>query len=173
MTRKDSATTQYLRNHCESWFQTLRLWQNDSVGDGRGGARAGGIVLVIRAYSKSDTGNMEDAIEKQERVDSEGDDDIGATRFELSFLHLDGELPEVAIVSELEVYGRNYWISDDLSCDPRPISGDAVTRLMGCLPQLRRAHVQLSDEESRDMALRERERDGKMLRASSLFCYPR
>jgi hypothetical protein len=118
-------------------FQTLRFWQTDSVGDGKGSARANVITLVIRAFSKSDTGNMEDAIKKQERIDSEGDDDIGATRFDTSHLHLDGELPGAAIVSELEVYGRNYWISDDLSCDPRPISGDAVACLIGHLPRLR------------------------------------
>jgi hypothetical protein len=156
----------------QSLFQTLRLWQNDSVGDGKGSARAGGITLVVRAYSKSDTGNMEDAIEKQERIDSERDDDISATRFDTSHLHLDGELPEAAVVSELEVYGRNYWISDDLSCDPRPISGDAVACLIGHLPRLKLAHVQLSDEESKDMALREKERQGKMVRASLLFCKP-
>jgi hypothetical protein len=150
--------------------QTLRLWQNDSVGDGRGNARAGGIKLVVRACSKSDTGNIEDATKKQERIDSEGSDDIGATRFESNYLHLDGELPEVAVVSELEVYGRNYWTSDDLSCDPRPISGEAVACLMGYLPQLRRAHVQLSDEESRDMALREKERESKMTSPSFTFC---
>jgi hypothetical protein len=78
---------------------------------------------VVRAYSKSDTGNMEDAIEKQERIDSERDDDISATRFEHR-------------------------------------------------PRLRRAHVQSSDEESSDMALREREREGKIIRASLLFCNP-
>jgi hypothetical protein len=155
-----------------SLLQILRLWQNDSAGDGRGSARAGGITLVVRAFSKSDTGNMEDAIKKQERIDSEGDDDIGATRFELSYLHLDRELPEVTVISELEVYGRNHWISDDLSCDTRPISGDAAARLIGRLPRLGRAYVQLSDEESRDIALREREREGKIFRANSLFCSP-
>jgi hypothetical protein len=160
--------TKSLRN----LFQTLRLRQNDSVGDGKGSARAGGITLVVRAYSKSDTGNMEDAIKKQERIDSEGDDDVGATRFDTSHLHLDGELPEAAVVSELEVFGRNYWTSDDLSCASRPISGDAVLRLIGHRPRLRRAHVQSSDEESSDMALREREREGKMIRASLLFCNP-
>jgi hypothetical protein len=115
---------------------------------------------------------MEDAIKKQERIDSEGDDDVGATRFDTSHLQLDGELPEAAVVSELEVFGRNYWISDDLSCDSRPISGDAVARLIGHLPRLRRAHVQSSDEESSDMALREMEREGKIIRASLLSCNP-
>jgi hypothetical protein len=112
---------------------------------------------------------MEDADEKQKRIDYSGDEDIGATRFETSYLHLDGELPEVSVVSDLEVYGRNNWMSDEVTCDPRPISGEAVACLMGCLTRLKRAHVQLSDEESRDMALRERERQGKTIRPDSSF----
>jgi hypothetical protein len=149
-------------------FQTLLSWQDD----GKGSCRTGGITLVVRAFSKSDTGNMDDESEKHKRIAYSGDDDIGATRFEASYLHLDGELPEVAVVSELEVYGRNDWVSDDLTCDPRPISGEAVACLMGCLTRLRRAHLQLSDEESRDMALRERERQGKTIRPNSSFCIP-
>ena len=103
-----------------------------------------------------------------ELAESGETDDISATRFESSYLHLDKELPEVAVISELEVYGRNYWMSDDLTCDPRFISGDAAARLIERLPRLRRAHLQLSDEESRNIALRERERERKMIRPKSL-----
>jgi hypothetical protein len=166
--RNNAVFTVSLRN----LIQTLRLWQDDAVGDDKGDCRTGGITLVVRAFSKSDAGNMDDESEKHKRIAYSGDDDIGATRFETSYLHLDGELPEVAVVSELEVYGRNDWVSDDLTCDPRPISGEAVACLMGCLTRLRRAHVQLSDEESRDMALRERERQGKTIRPNSSFCIP-
>jgi hypothetical protein len=167
--RNNAVFTQAFRN----LFQTLRFWQYDAVGDGKGSCRSGGITLIIRAFSKSDAGNMADATEKKRRVYYSGDEDIGATRFEASYLHLDGELPEVGVVSELEVYGRNDWVSDDLTCDPRPISGEAVARLMGCLTRLKRAHIQLSDEESRDMALREREREGKTIRPNLSFCNPR
>jgi hypothetical protein len=163
--RNNAVFTESLRR----FFQTLRLWQSDSESDGKGNSRTGGLKLVIRAFSKSDIGNMEDADEKQKRIDYSGDEDIGATRFETSYLHLDGELPEVSVVSDLEVYGRNNWMSDEVTCDPRPISGEAVACLMGCLTRLKRAHVQLSDEESRDMALRERERQGKTIRPDSSF----
>jgi hypothetical protein len=165
--RNNAVFTQAFR----SLFQILRLWQDDAEGDGKGSCRTGGITLIIRAFSKSDAGNMEDASEKQRRIFYSGEDDIGATRFETSYLHLDGELPKVGVISELEVYGRNDWVSDDLTCDPRPISGEAVACLMGCLTRSRRAHIQLSDEESRDMILREREREGKRPRPN-LFCFP-
>jgi hypothetical protein len=165
--RNNAVFTQAFR----SLFRTLRFWQGNAEGDGKGRCRIGGITLIIRAFSKSDAGNMDDATEKHKRIYYSGDEDIGATRFETSYLHLDGEMPEVGVVSELEVYGRNDWVSDDLTCDPRPISGEAVACLMACLTRLRRAHVQLSDEESRDMALREREREGKTIRLNSSFCY--
>jgi hypothetical protein len=155
--RNNAVFTQAFR----SLFQILRLWQDDAEGDGKGTCRTGGITLIIRAFSKSDAGNMEDASEKQKRIYYSGDEDIGATRFETSYLHLDGEVPEVGVLSELESYGRNDWVSDDLTCDPRPISGEAVACLMACLTRLKRAHIQLSDEESRDTTLRERERQGK------------
>jgi hypothetical protein len=167
--RNNAVFTQAFR----SLFEALRLWQNDAEGDGKGRCREGGITLIIRAFSKSDVGDMEDASEKQKRIYYSGEDDIGATRFETSYLHLDGEVPEVGVISELEVYGRNDWVSDDLTCDPRPISGEAVACLMGCLTRLRRAHVQLSDEESRDTILREREREGKTIRPNLSFCNPR
>jgi hypothetical protein len=167
--RNNAVFTQAFR----SPFQTLRFWQGNAEGDGKGRCREGGITLIIRAFSKSDVGNMEDASEKQRRIYYSGDEDIGATRFETSYLHLDGEVPEVGVISELEVYGRNDWVSDDLTCDPRPISGEAVACLMGCLTRLKRAHIQLSDEESRDMALREREREGKTIVPNFSFCNPR
>jgi hypothetical protein len=167
--RNDVVFTQAFR----SLFQALRLWQDDKGGDGKGSCRTGGTTLIVRAFSKSDVGNMEDASEKKRRIYYSGDEDIGATRFETSYLHLDGEVPEVGVISELEVYGRNDWVSDDLTCDPRPISGEAVACLMGCLTRLRRAHVQLSDEESRDTILREREREGKTIRPNLSFCNPR
>jgi hypothetical protein len=167
--RNNAVFTQAFR----SLFRTLRFWQGNAEGDGKGRCRIGGITLIIRAFSKSDAGNMEDASEKKRKIYYSGDEDIGATRFETSYLHLDGEMPEVGVVSELEVYGRNDWVSDDLTCDPRPISGEAVACLMGCLTRLRRAHVQLSDEESRDTTLRERERQGKTIRPNLSFCDPR
>lgn len=154
----------------KTFFQTPRLWKGDSAGDGKGSCRAGGRTLVIRAFSKSDTGNMEDEGEKRKRMElakSGKTDDISATRFESSYLHLDGELPEVSVISELKVYGRNHWMSDDLACHPRFISGNAAARLMMSFPRLRRAHLQLSDGESRDMALREREREGGMILPTS------
>ncbi|KAI5194639.1 glycoside hydrolase/deacetylase [Aureobasidium subglaciale] len=98
--RNDAVSTKSLW----SLFQALRLWQGDSVGDGKNSSRPGGVTLVVRALSKSDIGNMEDQSEKRRRVELEGDEEIGATRFESSHLHLDGELPKVAVIAELEVY---------------------------------------------------------------------
>ncbi|KEQ94851.1 hypothetical protein AUEXF2481DRAFT_262278 [Aureobasidium subglaciale EXF-2481] len=149
--RDDAVLTELLR----SLTQALRCWHVDSAGDGKCGSRAGGIRSVVRAYSNSDIGNMEDPFENQKQIESGGGDDIGASMFQSSHLHLDGELPEVAVVSRLEVHGRNYLINGDLRCDPGPIFGEAAARLIRCLPRSRRAFLQLSDEESRDMALRE------------------
>ncbi|KAI5249762.1 hypothetical protein E4T43_00375 [Aureobasidium subglaciale] len=84
--QNDAVLTESLR----SLTQALRCWHVDSADDGKGSSRAGGIKFVLRAHSKSAIGNMEDLTEKRKQLESEGGDDIGATRFQSSYLHLGG-----------------------------------------------------------------------------------
>ncbi|KAL1305538.1 hypothetical protein AAFC00_007148 [Neodothiora populina] len=133
-------------------WQTLGSWEDGGEeADGKGTSRRGGLALQVQAISKSDFIHMPMAKKKERQMSADfGEvEDIFESRYGASYLRLTEDLPHLSSIVELAVLGQKRV---------RLISGTAVVAIMQSLPRLRKLDAELSDRESKDLDLRNRER---------------
>ncbi|KAG9848964.1 hypothetical protein KCU98_g5099, partial [Aureobasidium melanogenum] len=132
-------------------FETVNTWEqyrND----------APRFTLAIQAISMSDYWHL-GRLNRMKRYANatRGAEDI---RIQASYLRLTGNLPSLSAISGLIVRGaRNVRIiKPGRSCCPRLLSGESVCRIVRACPNVNKAEVDLSDQESKDLGLRNAER---------------
>ncbi|KAG9959943.1 hypothetical protein KCU61_g7016, partial [Aureobasidium melanogenum] len=132
-------------------FDTVNTWEqyrND----------APRFTLAIQAMSMSDYWHL-GRLNRMKRYANatRGAEDV---RIQASYLRLTGNLPSLSAISGLIVRGaRNVRIiKPGRSCCPRLLSGESVCRIVRACPNVNKAEVDLSDQESKDLGVRNAER---------------
>ncbi|KAH0046103.1 hypothetical protein KCU78_g151, partial [Aureobasidium melanogenum] len=134
-------------------FATINSWQGYKCGLPR-------ITLAIQATSRSDYCHLD----MRNRIKRHGNaaPDMEDVRIEASYLHFLGSLPNCPTVSSLVFRGarilRQLPGNPTRPCCPRLLSGESVIRITRACPSVNRIELELSDQESKNLELRNRER---------------
>ncbi|KAG9678707.1 hypothetical protein KCU99_g1085, partial [Aureobasidium melanogenum] len=134
-------------------FATINSWQQYKSGPPR-------MTLAIQAISKSDYCHLD----MRNRIKRHGNAAPGMedVRTEASYLHFLGSLPNCPTVSSLVFRGarllRQLPGNPTRPCCPRLLSGESVIGITRACPSVNRIELELSDQESKNLELRNRER---------------
>lgn len=136
-------------------FETVNTWEKYRDSAPR-------FTLAIQAISMSDYWHL-GRLNRMKRYanTTRGAEDV---RIQASYLRLTGDLPSLSAVSGLVVRGaRNVRIiRPGRSCCPRLLSGESVCRIVKACPNVGKVEIELSDQESKYIGLRNAERSGKL-----------
>ncbi|KAG9952335.1 alpha/beta-hydrolase, partial [Aureobasidium melanogenum] len=132
-------------------FETVNTWEKYRDSAPR-------FTLAIQAISMSDYWHL-GRLNRMKRYanTTRGAEDV---RIQASYLRLTGDLPSLSAVSGLVVRGaRNVRIiRPGRSCCPRLLSGESVCRIVKACPNVGKVEIELSDQESKYIGLRNAER---------------
>lgn len=156
-TEKDKQTNNVVfSNFLRETFATINSWQQYRCGPPQ-------MTLAIQAISKSDNCHLDirNRIKRRGKA-APGMEDV---RIEASYPHLRGDLPYCPSVSSLVFRGarllRQLPGEPSRPCCPRLLSGETVIRIIKACRSANIVQLGLSDQESKDSELRDRERTGE------------